>query len=265
MADEREESLQAARPVIETRFIAAAFSGVPAVRALTPEESQICARRMLADAKGAKEIDNAMRQRGLVGMVSRARAYTPHSRTRGCTKTVVVVPYTSTDPDATVVGGIGVSEGEPVSGIVVELRGTQIARFTTLDMIAGALVEREISAKELIAEGPRRFVEDQYPRGALPRDLTIDTSASIASDAFKVLLFDDHSLMVHTQADLRKLVFNAPLVSAIAELQYMRLEGLTTSPDGSCCCCCCCCWGSCSSCSAVSTKYVNESYRQRWT
>jgi len=248
---------------IEERFIASAFSNVPAIHALKREEAQVCARKLLGDSKGSVEIDQAMRKLGLVGMVSRARAYAPFSKTRGCPKNVAIIPYSSTDKESTLVGGLGLSDGEPASGVVVELRGSKIENFITFDFIGGELVQQRIGAKELIAEGPRHFVDKKYKRGNEPRNLTIDDSATMANDAFRVLLFDEHSSMIHTASDLRDLAFNAPLVGAIAETQYLRLEGITFSPDVSCCSCCCCCWGSCSSCSATATKYVNQFYDQQ--
>jgi len=81
-------------------------------------------------------------------------------------------------------------------------------------------------------------------------------------ESFNQLLRDEYSSAIYTQEDIRDLIHNVPIISAIAELQHMRLMGMTHSPGTSCCCCCCCCWGSCSSCSAVSTRYVNEKYIQ---
>jgi hypothetical protein len=245
---------------VVSRLLAAYFPGVPAAKRLTPEEAQIVARRMVENAKGAQEIDQAMRKRKLIGMASRAVAYSPFSKARGGCKLVAVVPYSAIDPDSRLVGGVGFSEGEPASGVIVELREAIVANLTTIDFIGEQVVEREIPVHELVAEGPRKFVDDKYRRGNLERDLTVDTSASIAGDAFSVLLFDEHSAMIHSPSDMRTMAFNAPLVSAIAELQYMRLEGITFSPDTSCCSCCCCCWGSCSSCSATATRYANQFY-----
>jgi len=248
--------------IIETRFVMAALGDASAVRVLTAEEAQIAARKLLGGNDQAERLEAAMRERGLLPSTARARAYTPFSKVLGRSKLVVVVPYNSSDSKSSLVGGVGVSEGEPPSGIIVELKNLQIANIITLDVIGGELVINEISAKELIAQGPKPYVDTKYDRGNLERHLTADQSAVIAHEAFKVLLFDDHSSLVHSTSDLRELVHNAPLVSAIAELQYMRLEGITFSPDVSCCSCCCCCWGSCSSCSATATKYVNQFYEQ---
>jgi hypothetical protein len=250
---------------IDARFICCAFPSATAIKALTPEEAGLVARRMLGSARGAKEIDREMRKRGLLPMAARARAYSPFSKSRASLKLVAIVPYNSTDADSDCVGGVGLSEGEPASGVVVDMRAGLIETVTTIDFIGGKIVERKISARELAQQGPRRFPEDEkFKRESLTPDIPVDTSTGMAADAFKVLLFDDHSSMVHSQADIRKMIHQAPLVSAIAELQYVRLQGLAMSPGESCCCCCCCCWGSCSSCSATSTKYVNQVYQERW-
>jgi hypothetical protein len=262
MANQQDDGTQPPQPLVVTRLIQIALPGASAIKALTAEESQIVARHLLTDAKGMKEVDLAMRRHGLVGMPSRARSYAPFSKTRGRTKHVAIVPYSSSDPDSKLVGGVGVSEGEAVTGTIVEMRGTQILSVTTLGIQGGKLVEEKILARELLAEGPQKFVNKRLQRGKLERDLTVDTSMAIAGDAFRALLFDEYSTMIHSPSDLRELAYGAPLVSAIAELQYRRQEGLVHSPDGSCCCCCSCCWGSCSCCSATSTKYVNEAYRQ---
>src|SRR5208337_4669647 len=191
---------------------------------------------------------------------SRAVAYAPFSKARSGPKLVGVVPYAAADRESPLVGGVGFSDGEPASGVIVELRANKIAKIMTVDFIGGKLVERTMAAEELIEEGPRKFVEKNFKRGSLERELTVQTSAGIATDAFRALLFDEHSAMIHSPSDMRELAYSAPLVSAIAELQYMRLEGITFSPDTSCCSCCCCCWGSCSSCSATSSRYVNQMY-----
>lgn len=261
MSEERVPIEPQGHRVVETHFIRSAFPGAGAIRPLTREEAQTLARRFLESSRGSSEIERALREHSLIPMVSRAVGFAPYSRNLNRSKGLVIVPCTPINPDSTIVGGIGLSEGEPASGVVVHLQKMQVVGFTTYDMMGGKLVPREFTTKQLVAQGHRAFTETEYPREKEPRDLTIDTSASIATDAYKVLLFDEQSTMVHSATDLRALAHNTPIVSAIAELQYTRLEGLTSSPGTSCCSCCCCCWGSCSSCSAVSTRYVKSGYR----
>jgi hypothetical protein len=259
------------RAILESNLLARAASPGPALRAHSVEESQMIARRLYAKdtskegTGSAKEIDAYMRKQGLIPMMSRACAFSPTNRVTGNTKQIAIVPYTSPTPDSDQVGSVGISDGEPASGIIVQLKANQIVNFITVDFLGGKLDEQKIGTAELIASGPQKFVNRKYKRGNLPRDLTQDQSSSVAGAAFQALLFDQHSTMIHTAGDLRRLVHNMPIVTAIAELQYMRLEGVTFSPDVSCCSCCCCCWGSCSSCSAVSSHFVNESYRPRFT
>jgi hypothetical protein len=215
------------------------------------------ARRAVKDAPGMAEVDAAMKKRGLVGMIERARGYAPFSKVLARPKTVTIIPYSSSDPNAKLVGGVGISDGEPASGIVVELDGAKVVRFTSLDFFSGKLVERDLSAAELEANGPARMV-DEAKRETIEPDLPVGTATALASDAFKSLLFDNYSATVHSEAQLREMFHAAPLVTAIAELQHMRHLGLPTA--SSCCCCCSCCWGSCSSCSAVSSANVNLDY-----
>jgi hypothetical protein len=205
------------------------------------------------------EIDGAMRRRGLVRMSARARAYAPFSRTRGRPKVVTLIPSTPTDPKANIVGGVGMSEGEPANGVIATLQGTKVTKFTTLDFLEGKFSEREISVADLQAQPLERLVEERK-RGSLEPDLTIDHAGGAAVDAFRVLLVDEASTAVHSAADIRGLIHNTPVVNQIAELQFLRAKGLSASPDVSCCSCCCCSWGSCSSCSAVSTHYLNSTY-----
>lgn len=259
------------KAILESNLLARAASPGPALRAHSVEESQIIARRLYATdtskegAGSAKEIDAYMRRHGLVPMMSRACAFSPTSRMTANTKQIAIVPYASSTPDSDHVGGVGISDGEPASGVIVELKANQIVSFITVDFLGGKLDEQRISTADLIASGPEKFVNRDYKREDVQRDLTQDQSSSVASAAFQALLFDQHSTMIHTAADLRRLVNNMPIVTAIAELQYMRLEGVTFSPSTSCCSCCCCCWGCCSSCSAVASHFVNESYRPQFT
>jgi hypothetical protein len=244
---------------IEQRLVSAAYQGHIAVRAYGLEESQIAARKQFVKARGATEIDAAMRQRGLLRMANRARTYAPFSKVLGRPKVISIVPYSSPDPNAKVVGAVGFSEGEPASGVVVELAGTKIVNFVTIDFMQGKLGIRRFAAQDLTRHGPGRLVERKV-REPGPRDITIDISSSISNDALRALLVDQYSAAVHTPDQIAQFLHNAPVVSSIAELQFMRLQGLTSSPGTSCCCCCCCCWGSCSSCSAVSNTWVNPSY-----
>src|SRR5438128_2616923 len=103
---------------LEERLMERGFGGLPAIRPLPPAEAHVAARKELAVARGAKEIDAAMRERGLVRGLARARAYTPFAHTRGRPKLIVIVPYTSADPKSPLVGAVGLSHGEPANGIV---------------------------------------------------------------------------------------------------------------------------------------------------
>ena len=119
-------------------------------------------RRLLTAASGAREIEEVMRQRGLLSMLTRAKAYSPLSRKAAGPRVIAIVPYVSPIP-ATVVGGVGMthSEGEPASGIVVRLADkTKVVEITALDFIKGPLVVRTIQAAELIQGGIEKFVED---------------------------------------------------------------------------------------------------------
>jgi hypothetical protein len=244
---------------VEERMIERLFSGAPAIRPLLPREAAVAARKALASARGAKEVDTAMRQRGLVRGLSRARAYTPFSHSLGLPKLIVIIPYTSTDPKSPYVGSIGISHGEPANGVIVQVEGQRVTTVTTLDFMEGKFSERRFNADELIKAGPEKAVE-RKKRGNLEPDLAVESSEAIGANAFQVLLHDEHSRAVHTPDELRALIHNAPIVTTIAELQHMRLRGLSASPDVSCCSCCCCCWGCCSCCSAVASTYVNEQY-----
>lgn len=251
--------------LIISHVLSSAFGHAPALRPMSAEESQVCARRMLETARGGPEIDEAMRSHRLVPVVLRARGYTPFSKAKGTPKAVVVVPYNSSDEKSDVVGGIGLSEGEPTSGVIVHLENQRVREFVTLDLIGGKLVQNKHSTKELIATPARKFADANLEREAGERHLTVDQSAGVAGDAFRMLIHDEYSRSKYTDSDVRRMVNDAPLVTAIAEMQYMRLEGLTLSPGTSCCSCCCCCWGSCSSCSAASSKYLSEEQYRQWT
>jgi hypothetical protein len=248
-------TLRALEETLLERF----FAGVPAIRPLPPAQAHAAARKQLAEARGAREIEAALRERGLVRGLARARAYAPFAHTLGRPKLIAIVPYTSADPKSSYVGAIGLSEGEPANGIVVQVDGNRVTRFTSLDFMEGKFSEKEFVTDELIRAGTEKLVERKR-RGNVPPDIEIEDSAAIGSNAFQVLLHDEHSRAVHSPEDLQALIHNAPIVTTIAELQHMRLRGLSASPDVSCCSCCCCCWGCCSCCSAVASSYVSESY-----
>jgi hypothetical protein len=242
---------------IEERFVSAAFAGNPALKALAPGEAQMLANRMFNAAPGSKEIDGAMRQRGLIAMNTRGRAFTPFSAASRGARHVVVIPYVSPDPKANLVGSVGISDDEPASGIIVELNNNRVVQIFTFDFIRGQLVVRTISPEELLKSGPDKFVED-WERSVREPNLPIYVASGIATESFKGLMIDEYSSMIYSADDVRQLTFNAPLVSAIAELQHMRHLGVPSAD--SCCCCCTCSWGSCSSCSATATTYVNRNY-----
>jgi hypothetical protein len=96
-------------------FALSAFESEPAVTALTPDDSALQARRDFQETRGVPEIDGGMRARGLVRMIERARSYTPVAKTRSRIKTISVIPYSSPDPESPLVGGMGLSEGEPAN------------------------------------------------------------------------------------------------------------------------------------------------------
>jgi hypothetical protein len=245
--------------LLVSRASAAADEPLRSIKALPPEHTHLVARRALTESRGADEIAKALGERGLVRSINRARAYTAFSHTLAATKTVTVIPFSSADPKSPHVGGMGFSDGQPANGVVVELDGTSLVRFTTLDYHEGSYSESSFEVADLVRKGPEAHVEER-DRGAVEPHLPIGTSVDIATNAFKVLVTDDHSSAVHSPDQLREFMHQLPVVGMIAELQYQRIRGLAASPDVSCCSCCCCCWGCCSCCSAVSSAYVNESY-----
>jgi hypothetical protein len=245
---------------VQDQFLQAAFSGNPAVRGHNSEESQLIARRLLTAALGAREIEEAMRQRGLLSMLTRAKAYSPFSRKAAGPRVIAIVPYVSPDPAAAVVGGVGITDsaGEPASGIVVRLADkTKVVEITTLDFIGGQLVVRTIQAAELIQGGIEKFVEDS-PRTPTEPVHPIDTAALVAGEAYHALIVDEFAKSIYTMGEIQQLAHNAPLVSAIAQLQHMRHLGVPTAQ--SCCCCSTCSWGCSCSSSAMASGYVNHSY-----
>lgn len=237
----------------------AAGDALRSIKALPVEHAQLVARRALGEARGAPEISQGLAARGLVRGIDRARAFTAFSHTLANTKTITVVPFSSSDKNSPHVGGLGLSDGQPANGVVVELDGTKVVSFTTLDFMEGKYSEKTFQVADLVSKGTDAHVEE-LARGAVAPHLTVDASTSIATGAFRVLVSDEHSLAVHSAAEVADFMHQLPIVGMIAELQYSRLRGLAASPDVSCCSCCCCCWGCCSSCSAVSSAYVNSSY-----
>jgi len=233
-------------PQLERRLISA-LRGESALRTLTAEEAQLAARRLMAESRGFEEGDRALRERKLLPMVNRARGYAPFSRASGKPKLIVVIPYSSPEREADVVGGVGLAEGEPASGVVTRLEDQRVTAFTTFDLLAGEFVARDFGREEVLGSNLEGLRED-LRRGDERPDFDRTLPATVAADAFQVLLFDEYSSSVHTAEEQQNMVHDLPLVSSIAELQYLRLQGLSASPDVSCCCCCCCCWGSCSSC-----------------
>lgn len=245
---------------VQDRFLQAAFSGNPAVRGHSTEESLLIARRLLSKAPGARDIEAAMRQQGLLSMLTRAKAFSPFSRKAAGPRVIAVIPYVSPDPAATVVGGIGLTdtEGEPASGIFVRLADkTKVVEITALDFIGGGLVTRTIRAAELIGDGIEKFVEDTARNPTEPVH-TIDTAGLVASEAYHALIVDDFAKSIYTVTEIQQLAHNAPLVTTIAQLQHMRHLGVPTAD--SCCCCCTCSWGCSCSSSAMASGYVNRNY-----
>jgi hypothetical protein len=253
-----EEETELTRLLV-SRAAAACGGGMRSIKALPSEHAELVARRAVAESRGAPEIMKGLAERGLVRSFDRAKAFTAFSHTLANTKTVAIVPFSSPDKKSPLVGGLGMSDGQPANGVVVELDGTSVVRFTTLDFLEGEYSEKTFEVADLVAQGPEAHVEERE-RGAVEPHLTVDASAHIATHAFRVLVTDDHSRAVHTAGQVGEFMHQLPIVSMIAELQYSRLRGLAASPDVSCCSCCCCCWGCCSSCSAVSSAYVNPFY-----
>jgi hypothetical protein len=77
---------------IQDRLVQATFAYNPAVRAHTAEESQIIARDLMSKARGIKEIEAAMRQRCLLSMPTRAKAFSPFSRKAAAPRLLAIVP-----------------------------------------------------------------------------------------------------------------------------------------------------------------------------
>jgi hypothetical protein len=245
---------------VQERLLQAAFSHSPAVRAHSAEESRIMARNLLSKALGVREIEAAMRQRGLLSMLTRAKAFSPFSHKAAAPRVVAVVPYVSADPESNLVGGLGLndSDGEPASGIVVRLADkTKVVEITTLDFIRGQLVTRTISAAELIESGIERFVEDT-PRTPTTPVHTSEMAATVAHEAYHALIVDDFATSIYTMGEIQQLKHNMPLVAMIAHLQHMRHLGVATAQ--SCCCCSTCSWGCSCSSSAMASGYVNQAY-----
>jgi hypothetical protein len=242
---------------LQERFVAESLSGSPAIRPLPAEEAQAHAARALKETRGAKEVDEAIRGRGLAPMVVRARAYAPFSYTTGRVRMVCVVPYTSPDRTSPLVGTVGISEGEPASGVVVEMAGAAVTRATIYDFIGGRLIEKAVPAADLLRDGPKKFVE-RWKREKVEPNLPAETAMEIGRHAFQTLLIDDFASIVYSEDDVRQLAHNAPVITALAELQHMRHLGVPTAD--SCCCCCTCSWGCCSSCSAVADSYLSPAY-----
>ena len=245
---------------LQDRFLQAAFNGNPAVRGHNSEESLLIARNLLSKAPGVREIEAAMRQRGLLSNLTRAKAFSPFSRKAVGPRVIAVIPYVSPDPAATVVGGVGLTdtEGEPASGILVRLADkTKVVEITAFDFIGGRLVTRTIQATELIEGGIEKFVEDT-PRKPTEPVHTIDMVGLVAGEAYHALIIDDFAKSIYTAAEIQQLAHNAPLVTAIAQLQHMRHLGVPTAD--SCCCCSTCSWGCSCSSSAMASGYVNHSY-----
>jgi hypothetical protein len=243
----------------EQRFLAGAFKTDAAVKALSHQEAGALASRAVKEARGFAEVDHALRSRGLVSNMTRARGYTPFSTKKNAVHHVSVIPYTSPDPKSQLVGTLGISDGEPASGVVTEIVNHQVTQIWIYDFIGGKLVEKVVPAKELAASGPAKF-NDPGPRDSGHENISSHTSASIAMDAFKSLLIDDYTSVIYSLDDIKQLAHTAPVVSAIAELQHMRHLGTPTA--NACCSCCTCSWGCCSSCSATASTYVNNSYYQ---
>src|SRR5271166_801164 len=160
---------------VDQRFIGGAFKSDPALKALASHEAQALATRASAEARGFSEVDKALRARGLVQNMTRARGYTPFSAHKSGVRHVSVIPYTSHDPKSNLVGTIGISDGEPASGVVVELTKLQVTKIWTYDFIGGKLVEKVVPAAELIASGPSKF-NDPGPRNSTPANVASHTS-----------------------------------------------------------------------------------------
>jgi hypothetical protein len=248
---------------LEDAFLSAAFAATPAVNALPAQEARAAAQKVFDATRNASTLDEALGKKGLKRADEYARVFRPVSKKLGRAKQIVIVPYHPADKSAKVVGSIGISEGEPASAVSIELDGTKVVRFTTHDTFGGKLVEREFNPAEVTAKNIGKLVETDLPRENLEPDLPVSVSAGASAVAFRDLLAEEQKAKVYTPAQARGFLTNTPTVRLIAQLQYARLKGLTMSPGNSCCCCCSCCWGSCSSCSAVSSpKYLGGKFHR---
>jgi hypothetical protein len=245
---------------IQDRFLQAAFTGNPVLRGHNNEESMLIARNLQSKARGMQEIEAAMRERGLLSALTRSKAFSPFSRKAMGPRSMAIVPYVSPDPTATLVGGVGLTEteGEPASGVIIRLADkTKVVEITTLDFIGGRLVTRTIPAAEMILGGIEKFVEDT-PRTPTEPVHTADTAGMVAGEAYQTLIIDDFARSIYTADQIQQLAHNAPLVTAIAQMQHMRHLGVPSAQ--SCCCCSTCSWGCSCSSSAMASSYVNHSY-----
>jgi hypothetical protein len=245
---------------IQDRFLQAEYPSNPALRAHSAEESQIMARNLISKSPGFAEIEAAMRQRGLLSMPTRAKAFSPFSRKAAGPRSIAIIPYVSTDPASTLVGGVGLndSDGEPASGVIVQLtQKTKVVEITTLDFYNGQLVTRVIRTDELIQGGIEKFVEEATRVPTEPVH-SIHTAGLVSSEAYHALIVDDFAKSIYAMGEIQELAHNMPLVTAIAHLQHMRHLGRPTAQ--SCCCCSTCSWGCSCSSSAMASGYVNPAY-----
>ncbi|MDQ4067799.1 MAG: hypothetical protein M3114_09465, partial [Thermoproteota archaeon] len=242
-----------------------ALPASPAIKVLTVEESRIHARKIFGETKGVNLIDEAMRKRGLVRGLERSKGYSVFSRKLLNQKAITIIPYSSPDPKSEFVGGLGLSDERPPSAVIVQLSGTRIFRFITLDIRDNELVEKEFDTSEFLKKPLFEFAREEAivsNETISQPDLEVDNSIDVASNAMKVLVTDEHSSLIHSPEEIRDLLSNDGITRSIAEFQYLRKKRPPDSTgDGTyaCCCCCCCCWGSCSSC-AVATNNLNKRY-----
>ena len=251
---------------LDAAVITKAF-GAQAIAREIPR-SQITAPLQTAVAKSEHPELFPMINRSLAGLGLHpaedvARVYEVTNVATGAPKTITIVPYHPKDRSQNITGSVGISEGQPASGVSVKLDGTAVASITTHDVLFGKLVVRTFSPEQLTG-GIRPLVERNLPRDqSVTPSISVEDAASLGDRTFRSLLAGERAQGVYSPEQVRGFLADAPMVRLIAQLQYARHRGLTMSPGNACCCCSCCCWGCCSCSSAVSSRYLSEKYRSK--
>jgi hypothetical protein len=252
---------------LDAAVITKAFGATAVARELP--RAQITAPLQTAIAKSEHPelfpmINRSLARLGLHPAEDVARVYEVTNVATGAPKTLTIVPYHPANRSQNIVGGVGISEGQPASAVSVQLNGTTVQSITTHDVLFGKLVVRTFTPAQLASGGVERFVERNLPRDrSVTPSITVQDAAGLGVRTFRSLLAAEQAQGVYSPAQVRGFLGNTQTVGLIAQLQYARHRGLTMSPGNACCCCSCCCWGCCSCSSAVSTRYVSEKYRSK--